>query len=65
MFLEIVANSSSTGQSFAVYLKTFVNTITITPDGSDTIEGDATLVLDTVGQHVRLFAVGDGTWLIM
>jgi hypothetical protein len=41
------------------------NTITITPDGADTIDGAASLVMNTHRESVRLIAKDDGTgWIV-
>lgn len=40
------------------------NNITLTPNGADTIDGAATLVL-TPGQSARLLCSGSGDWLIL
>jgi hypothetical protein len=57
-------NAASSGQSFIVYLKVAGSALTITRAGTDTIEGDTTLVLDSAGQHTELLSLGDGTWIV-
>lgn len=40
------------------------NNLTISPNGADTIDGAASLVL-TPGQSARLYSSGSGDWLVM
>lgn len=57
-------NATKAGFCYTVYLKTAGNNLTITAAGADTIEGNATLVLDIAGQHAKLCSIGDGTWIL-
>lgn len=57
-------NAANAGKTYLVHLKVAGNDLTITADGTDTIEGSATFVLDIVGQYTRITSLGDGTWIL-
>jgi hypothetical protein len=57
-------NATNAGKTYIIYLSVAGNDLTVTSAGTDTIEGNATIILDTSPQHVRLTSVGDGTWII-
>jgi hypothetical protein len=41
-----------------------INDITVTPDGTDTIDGEATFVIDAARTGLLLYSDGEGTWMI-
>ena len=57
-------NATNAGKTYIIYLSVAGNDLTVTRAGTDTIEGNTTIVLDVAPQHVRLTSVGDGTWII-
>jgi hypothetical protein len=65
MIATLPDNATAIGVCYTVYLKTFVNNLVVTAAGGDTIEGVSSVTLDTVGQHLKLCSMGDGTWIIM
>jgi hypothetical protein len=59
-------NAANSGASFGVLkASSSTNTITINPTGSDTINGDNTLVFDTFGEFVSVMSDGAGQWYIV
>jgi hypothetical protein len=57
-------SAASIGMKFTIHLKTAGFNLNITRAGSDTIEGNTTLVLNIAGQHVELYSIGDTIWTI-
>jgi hypothetical protein len=58
-------NVTAKGKCHTIVLKVAGNDLTVTAAGSDTIEGNATCVLDIQGQHITMCSCGDGLWIIM
>jgi hypothetical protein len=58
-------NVTAKGKCHTIVLKVAGNDLTVTAAGSDTIEGNATCVLDIQGQHIKMCSCGDGSWIIM
>lgn len=55
---------ASSGMCYTVLLAVAGNNLTITPEAGDTIEGLATIVLDTAKQHITLCSDGTTDWYI-
>lgn len=63
------ANAASEGQRIMVKAAVdpagdAINDITVTPDGSDTIDGEATFIIDRARTGLLLYSDGNGTWMI-
>lgn len=57
--------SQNTGKCYTIVLQTGANQLIIGADASGTIDGEAEIILDTVGQHITLMSDGSNNWLIV
>ena len=59
-------NTTNGGAIFGVLkASSSTNTVTVNPAGSDTINGENTLVIDSFGEFVTVASLGDGQWFII
>ncbi len=58
-------NASNSGAIFGILKSSdTANIITINPAGSDTVNGESTVVLDIFGESISLISDGNGSWWI-
>jgi len=59
-------NTTNGGAIFGILKSSSsTNTVTVNPAGSDTINGENTLVIDSFGEFVTVASLGDGQWFII